>query len=213
MLRAVLADDQVLFRQGLSTLLTLSAEVEVVAEVGDGRAAVAATLAHAPDVLLLDVRMPLLDGPTVLKELARQARLPRALLMSTFDDDAAIIDGIRAGALGFVLKGMAFERFMQVLHKVSAGERHYFDAGFDRVLHALTAVGGVDRTPAPSLAFTPREMDVLRLLACGLSNKEIAQATGLAEGTAKNHVSEVLSKLGVRDRTKAVLKALQEGLL
>jgi DNA-binding NarL/FixJ family response regulator len=211
MIRVCLADDQTLFRGGLRALLALFQGIEVVAEAEDGEAAVAAVLRHRPDVLLLDVRMPRMDGVQVLSSLAGQAALPPTLLLTTFEDDAALIGGIRAGARGFLLKGVTPETLIEAIHTVAKG---------GTFLHtALTSSGGVASTqwraealPTPD-PLTTREREVLGLMTNGLSNAQIAEALDLGEGTVRNHVSSILSKLGVADRTKAVLLALQQRLV
>lgn len=211
MIRVCLADDQTLFRGGLRALLALFEGIEVVAEAEDGEAAVAAVLRHRPDVLLLDVRMPRMDGVQVIATLASQAALPPTLLLTTFEDDAALIGGIRAGARGFLLKGVTPETLIEAIHTVAKG---------GTFLHtALTSSGAVVNTqwraealPMPD-PLTTREREVLGLMTNGLSNTQIAEALALGEGTVRNHVSSILSKLGVADRTKAVLLALQQRLL
>jgi DNA-binding NarL/FixJ family response regulator len=211
MIRVCLADDQTLFRGGLRALLALFQGIEVVAEAEDGEAAVAAVLRHRPDVLLLDVRMPRMDGVQVIANLASQAALPPTLLLTTFEDDAALIGGIRAGARGFLLKGVTPETLIEAIHTVAKG---------GTFLHtALTSSGVVantqwraDALPTPD-PLTTREREVLGLMTNGLSNTQIAEALDLGEGTVRNHVSSILSKLGVADRTKAVLLALQQRLV
>jgi DNA-binding NarL/FixJ family response regulator len=211
MIRVCLADDQTLFRGGLRALLALFQGIEVVAEAEDGEAAVAAVLRHRPDVLLLDVRMPRMDGVQVIANLASQAALPPTLLLTTFEDDAALIGGIRAGARGFLLKGVTPETLIEAIHTVAKG---------GTFLHTSITSSGVvpnaqwraDALPTPD-SLTTREREVLGLMTNGLSNTQIAEALDLGEGTVRNHVSSILSKLGVADRTKAVLLALQQRLV
>lgn len=213
MIRVCLADDQTLFRGGLRALLALFQGIEVVAEAEEGEAAVAAVLQHRPDVLLLDVRMPRMDGVQVISTLAKQAALPPTLLLTTFEDDAALIGGIRAGARGFLLKGVTPETLIEAIHTVGKG---------GTFLHTtLTSSGAVANSnsqwraqalPTPD-PLTTRERAVLGLMTNGLSNTQIAEALDLGEGTVRNHVSSILSKLGVADRTKAVLLALQQRLV
>lgn len=212
MIRLVIADDQALVRAGLRGLLELAGDFEVVAEAGDGDEAIERTLSAAPDLLLLDVRMPRRSGIDVLQALRERGALPPTLLLTTFDDDEALLQGMRAGARGFLLKDVTPERLYEAIRRVARGERLFQPALTERaLLHSQgSAVAGTGLAPE---ALTQREAEVLRLLAGGFSNKEIARAVGTAEGTIKNHVSNVLAKLGVRDRTRAVLKAMQEGLL
>ena len=209
MIRVCLADDQALFRSGVRALLALFEGIEVVAEAEEGEAAVAKVLECRPDVLLLDVRMPKLNGVEVLAALARESALPPTLLLTTFEDDAALIGGIRAGARGFLLKGTTPETLVAAIRTVAAG---------GTFLHAALTpppdVAGM-RVPPLSAAdpLTGREREVLSLMTNGLANTQIAAALRLGEGTVRNHVSNILAKLGVTDRTKAVLVALRQRLV
>jgi len=210
-IRLVIADDQALVRAGLRGLVELPGDFEVVAEAADGTQAIELTQSHKPDLLLLDVRMPAGTGIEVLAELRRRGALPPTLLLTTFDDDAALLEGMRAGARGFLLKDVTPERLYEAIRRVARGESLFQPALTARVLEQAAAAPG--QPGAHPEALTPRETEVLRLMAGGFSNKEIARAFGTAEGTIKNHVSSLLSKLGVRDRTRAVLKGMQEGYL
>jgi DNA-binding NarL/FixJ family response regulator len=212
MIRLVLADDQALVRAGLRSLLDLAGDFDVVAEAADGIQAIEQVHTAAPDLLLLDVRMPRRSGIEVIAELQRAGRLPATLLLTTFDDDAALLDGMRAGAKGFLLKDVSPERLFDAIRRVARGESLFQPALTERVFGRADAIGQKSPDLNPD-ALTPRESEILRLMAGGFSNKEIARALGTAEGTIKNHVSSVLSKLGVRDRTRAVLKAMNEGYL
>jgi DNA-binding NarL/FixJ family response regulator len=209
LIRVCLADDQALFRSGVRALLALFEGIAVVAEAEEGEAAVAKVLECRPDVLLLDVRMPRLNGVEVLAALARESALPPTLLLTTFEDDAALIGGIRAGARGFLLKGTTPETLVEAIRTVAAG---------GTFLHAALTpspdVAGM-RVPPLSAAdpLTVREREVLSLMTNGLANTQIAAALRLGEGTVRNHVSNILAKLGVTDRTKAVLVALRQRLV
>ena len=209
MIRVCLADDQALFRSGVRALLALFEGIAVVAEAEEGEAAVARVLECRPDVLLLDVRMPRLSGVEVLAALARKSALPPTLLLTTFEDDAALIGGIRAGARGFLLKGTTPETLVEAIRTVAAG---------GTFLHAaLTPASDVAGMRVPPLSaadpLTVREREVLSLMTNGLANTQIAAALRLGEGTVRNHVSNILAKLGVTDRTKAVLVALRQRLV
>ncbi len=211
MIRVFLADDQELVRQGLRALLQISGEVEIVGEASDGQEAVAGVNGVELDVLLLDVRMPKLSGPEVLDALALRGPVPKTILLTTFDDDQALIAGIRAGAHGFLLKGIDFDELMACLRVVAAGGVCGFNGNNDRLRRALAAPS---RTEEPtSEPLTAREQDVLRLMAAGLSNRDIGKALRISEGTTKNYASVVMAKLGVTDRTKAVLRAMRDGLI
>ncbi len=209
MIRVVLVDDQHLVRQGIASLLALTPDIRVVAEASDGPEALRMIPASAPDVVLLDVRLPGLTGIQVLRALG-DAR-PPTLLLTTFDDDAVALEGIRAGARGFLLKDVTLEQLTDAVRTLAAGGTMIQPVITERVLRGRTApTTGFDSLDRPD-PLTPRESEVLRLMAAGYSNREIAEALGTAEGTVKNHASAILSKLGVRDRTRAVLRALELG--
>ena len=207
MIRVFIADDQLLVRQGIRRLLELDRELEIAGEAEDGQQTIERVVEARPDVLLLDVRMPRKSGVDVLRELAAAHALPPTLILTTFEDADVVIDGIRAGARGFMLKDVSYEQLIKAIRAVAAGETVFQPAITQRLLRAVS--------PSASHAgeLTEREREVVRLMAGGYSNKEIAHALGTAEGTIKNHVSSILAKLGARDRTRAVLKALESGLL
>jgi DNA-binding NarL/FixJ family response regulator len=213
LIRICLVDDQALVRGGLRALLGLFEGIEVVAEAADGEAAVAAVLSSNPDVLLLDVRMPKLNGVDVLEVLAKQNRLPPTLLLTTFDDDAALVCGVRAGARGYLLKGVSPETLVEAIRVLAAGGTYLYSPPVPAT--ARTSVKGSWRDTAFDTpeSLTEREREVLRLMASGINNREIADALLLSEGTVKNHISSIFSKLGVTDRTKAVLHAIVKGLV
>jgi len=206
-IRVFIADDQLLVRQGIRRLLELDREIEIAGEAEDGTQTISRVPQTQPDVLLLDIRMPKKSGVDVLRELAAAKALPPTLILTTFEDSAVVLEGIRAGARGFMLKDVSYEQLIHAIHAIAAGETLFQPAITQRLLRSVAAVS----TPPSDL--TDREREVVRLMAGGYSNKEIAHALGTAEGTIKNHVSNILSKLGVRDRTRAVLKALESGLL
>lgn len=213
--RVCLVDDQTLVRHGIRSLLELAGDVEVVAEAEDGAAAVDAITAHRPDVVLLDLRMPRHDGLWALAELrAREIDVP-VLVLTTFDDDELVLGALRGGARGYLLKDVTLDQLVGAVRTLAAGGTLLQPAITDRLLRAVrSGSGGAPRhdgTPLQDLS--ERELDVLRLVAAGQSNREIAEVLVLAEGTVKNHVSSVLLKLGTRDRTRAVLRALHHGLL
>lgn len=213
MIRVCLVDDQALIRSGIRALLDTFAGIEVVADAADGEAAVAAVIESRPDVLLLDVRMPKMSGVEVVAALAARAALPPTLLLTTFEDDAALVAGVRAGARGFLLKGVTPETLVEAITTVAAG-RSYLFAPLAMTMPAAPSEAEWQRatyeTPDP---LTARERDVLKLMTSGISNAEIASALHLNEGTVRNHVSNIFSKLGVNDRTRAVLIAIQKRLV
>jgi len=212
-IRVALVDDQTLVRQGIRSLLELSDDIQVVVEAADGEEAVRVIAEARPDVVLLDVRMPKRSGLDVLRDLRDSGRGVPAILLTTFDDDAVALEGVRVGAKGFLLKDVSLEQLTETIRTVAAGGTLIRPAVTERVLRGIEgARPGFDSLDPPD-ALSPRETEVLRLMAGGYNNREIAEALGTAEGTVKNHVSTVLSKLGVRDRTRAVLKALELGLI
>jgi DNA-binding NarL/FixJ family response regulator len=213
MIRVVLADDQTLVRQGIRGLLELVGDFDVVAEADDGNAAVRKILELRPDVALLDVRMPGTDGLGAVRELREKGDLTPIVLLTTFDDDAVLLEAVRVGAAGFLLKDVDVEDLASALRAAAAGETLILPAVSDRAERGAREVGAEFAAAQRPEELTPRELEVLRLIAGGFSNREIAHALGTAEGTVKNQASSVLSKLGVRDRTRAVLKALELGWL
>jgi DNA-binding NarL/FixJ family response regulator len=213
LIRVVLVDDQTLIREGIRGLLALSSEIEVVADGEDGDDALRLVEFHHPDVLLLDLRMPRRDGLSVLEELSERDSATATLVLTTFDDDEMVFRAMRAGAKGFLLKDVTLDQLVGAIRELARGGTLWQPAVTERLLRAArgkpATVEGFDK-PMP---LTDRETDVLRLMVAGYSNREIAEAIHLAPGTIKNHVSNVLLKLGVRDRTRAVIRALELGLL
>jgi DNA-binding NarL/FixJ family response regulator len=211
--RVLIADDEMLVREGIRRLLELSADVEVVGEARDGEEALALIAELNPDVVLLDVRMPKVSGLELLKQLRDSGELPPTILLTTFDDDDVLLAGVKAGARGYLLKDVSLEQLTGAIRAVAAGETVIRPAVTERVLRGLENVRRDFDALDPPDPLTKREVEILRLMAGGYSNREIADALGTAEGTIKNHASSILSKLGVRDRTRAVLKALERGYI
>jgi DNA-binding NarL/FixJ family response regulator len=213
--RVAIVDDQTLVRQGIRALLELVPDLAVAAEASDGVEALE-VLARVPvDVVLVDVRMPRLDGLGVVREIAARAaaghRAPPTIVLTTFDDDEMLLDMVRAGAKGWLLKDVSLDVLADAIRSVVAGGTMIRPQLTERVLRGLERARRYGATPIAPL--TAREVEVLRLMAGGYSNREIADALGAAEGTVKNHASSILSKLGVRDRTRAVLTAIERGLI
>ena len=213
MIGVFLVEDQAIVRQGLRSLLDLVDDIEVVGEAADGEVAVAEIPAAEPDVVLLDLRMPRLDGLGVLERLGAAGELPPTLILTTFDDDSSFLAGIRAGAKGFLLKDVSLDQLTHAIRTLAVGGTMIQPAVTDRVLRGLGELSHDFESLDPPDPLTERETEILRLMAGGYSNREIAGAFDLAEGTVKNHISSVLSKIGVRDRTRAVLKAVELGLI
>jgi DNA-binding NarL/FixJ family response regulator len=213
MIKVMLVDDQNLVRKGVRSLLELSEEIEVIAEANDGIEAIQTIPQVGPEVVLLDMRMPGKTGLDVLQELSQEGTLPPTIILTTFDDDEVVLAGIKAGAKGYLLKDVSLAELVSAIKTVANGGSMVKPAVSQRLLKGLenmhTEFSSLDR-PDP---LTERETEILRLMAGGYSNKEIANSLGVAEGTVKNHVSNILSKMGVRDRTRAVLKAFELSLL
>jgi NarL family two-component system response regulator LiaR len=205
-IRVVLADDHAVVRQGLRTFLDLQDDIEVVAEAGDGEGAVDAALRTDPDVVLLDLVMPGVDGLAALARL-RDSRA-RVIVLTSFGDDDKLFAALRGGAAGYLLKDVQPSELVRAIRSAHAGQSPLSPAIATRVVEEV-AHGG---TTAPG-ELTPRELDVLTLIARGRSNKVIARELGVAEKTVKTHVSHILGKLGLTDRTQAALYAVRQGLV
>jgi DNA-binding NarL/FixJ family response regulator len=226
MIRVCVVDDQTLVRQGIRSLLGLARAqghgedgeddkdgIEVVGEAADGEEALALLRRTAVDVVLLDVRMPVLDGIGVLRALSSDAEAPPCIVLTTFDDDELVLRAVAGGARGFLLKDVTLEQLTAAIRTVADGGSLINPAITARVLRGIDRLGaGFDALPEPD-PLTKRELEIVAMMAAGYSNREIAKACHVAEGTIKNHISSILSKLGVRDRTRAVLRALHLGLI
>ncbi|HWT25134.1 MAG TPA: response regulator transcription factor [Solirubrobacteraceae bacterium] len=211
MIRVLIADDHAVVRQGLRTFLALQDDIEVVADVADGEEAVRAVREHAPDVVLMDLVMPRMDGVEAIRRIAAERAAPRVIALTSFLDDDKVLPAVRAGAAGYLLKDVGPPDLVRAIRTVHGGEALLHPAVAARVLEELAEPAAPPQEPAaPRL--TPREREVLALLGRGFSNKRIALELGIAEKTAKIHVSRILHKLGVADRTQAALHAVREGL-
>jgi DNA-binding NarL/FixJ family response regulator len=206
MIRVVLADDQNVVRQGIKGLLELTKDIEVVGEAEDGNQAVAIIEKTKPDIALLDVRMPRATGLDAARILKEKGLTTRVILLTTFDDDKVYVEAVKGGIAGLFLKDVDFDDLADAIRDVAAGKTRI-------VPKALP--DDADQAPLPPMPqeLTSREVEVLRLMARGFSNREIADANGTAEGTVKNQVSSILLKLGVRDRTQAVVEAQRRGII
>lgn len=213
MIRVCLVEDQTIVREGLKTLLGLATDIEVVGEAADGEEALDVIPRHAPDVVLLDMRLPKLNGLGVLQALAADDALPPTVILTTFDEDSLVLEGLRAGAKGYLLKDVSLDQLTNAIREVAAGGTAVQPGITARIVEGLGRLGAEIPSLDPHDPLTEREVEVLRLVAGGYSNREIASGLHLAEGTVKNHLSSILSKLGVRDRTRAVLKAVDLGYL
>ena len=213
MIRVFLVEDHAIVREGISSLLALSQDIEVVGAVGSAEEALTEIPAVMPDVLLLDVKLPNLNGVELIRRLQARGGLPPTLILTTFEDDELLFEGLKAGARGYLLKDISLEQLLEGIREIARGGSYVKPAVTERLLQVARKTEATPH-PAPPLALlTERETEVLRLLASGYSNREIARALLVSTGTVKNHVSSILGKLGVRDRTRAVLTGLQSGLL
>ena len=212
-IRVALIDDQELVRQGIRRLLELSDRVTVVAEASDGREAVALAQTHAPEVILMDMRMPKLNGAAATAALREAGIDVAVIVLTTFDDHEEVLEAIKSGAKGYLLKDVSLESLIDAIESVAAGKTMIQPAITETLLRGLGSLAGQTPAAGPIEALTPRETEVIRLMAGGYSNREIAEALGKSEGTIKNHVSNILAKLNARDRTRAVLTAISAGLI
>ncbi|WSQ51108.1 response regulator transcription factor [Streptomyces sp. NBC_01218] len=214
-IRVVVADDQELVRSGFSMILDAQPDIEVVAEVGDGAAAVAAVRALGPDVVLLDVRMPVMDGIEACRTISAESDC-RSVMLTTFDSDAYVYEALHAGASGFLLKDVRRDDLVHAVRVAVAGDSLLAPSVARRLIAAYTARPAPTATPtavARLAQLTGRERETLLHLARGLSNAEIAEALVVSDHTVKTHVGNVLSKLGLRDRVQAVICAYETGLV
>ena len=209
MIRVFLVDDQTLVRQGVRSLLELADGIEVVAEASDGKQAVEQIPLVKPDVVLMDMRMPIMSGLDALQALSKANALPPTIILTTFDDDQLVLAGIKYGAKGYLLKDVSLDQLVTAIQAVATGGSLVQPAVTQRLLSGLESMNNEFVSLEQPDPLTERETEILRLMAGGFSNKEVANSLGVAEGTVKNHVSNILSKLGVRDRTRAVLKAFE----
>ena len=210
----LLVDDQRLMREGLRTLLELEPGLRVVGEASQGQEALEQYASLQPDVVLMDVRMPVMDGVESTRQLMNQWPRCRVIILTTFDDDEYVFEGLRAGALGYLLKDVSIQELADAIRTVMAGGVLIEPSVARKVVAEFARMTSSAPTPRFGLdePLSEREIDILRLLAQGLTNREIAQRLFLAEGTVKNYVTNILSKIGVRDRTQAALRARELGL-
>jgi DNA-binding NarL/FixJ family response regulator len=227
-IRVLIVDDQRLLREGFRKLIELEPDLEVVGMAGDGEEALAMVEClqaerMAPDVVLMDVRMPRLDGIAATRAIIERWSKIRVVILTTFDDRELIQTGLQAGALGYVLKDITAEQLATTIRVVAQGQVLLHPDVAHKVLASLSSAPSEPAVPAPATStfvggsdmaqLTEREREILALLAHGDSNREISETLYIASGTVKNHLSNILSKLGVRDRTQAALKARELGLL
>lgn len=215
-IRVLLVDDQALFREGLETLLSVHKDIQIVGQASNGREAVEVAVKVQPEVVLMDVRMPVLDGVAATGLLKKELPQCRVIVLTTFDDDEYIFDALRMGAVGYLLKDVSSAQLVDAIRLAARGESILEPSVAAKVIAEFTRVSSMVPLAQKEQLVEPlseREREILALIAAGASNKEIASQLFIAEGTVKNHVTHILGKLGVRDRTQAALKARELGLL
>jgi DNA-binding NarL/FixJ family response regulator len=223
MIKVLLVDDQTLIRQGIRLLLEIEPDIQVVGQAANGREALLQVETLQPDVVLMDVRMPEMDGVAATRELGLHHPEAKVIILTTFEDDETVFEGLKAGARGYLLKDISSEEMAQAVRRVAAGDALIEPRLTRKVLAEFSRLAAAtDRQPASKtgavsdalpVPLTERELEVLQALARGLSNREIAEQLVITEGTVKNHVSNLIDKLGVRDRTQAILKGQELGLI
>jgi DNA-binding NarL/FixJ family response regulator len=213
MIRVLIADDQALVRTGFRVILNAEPDLEVVGEAGDGHASIEAARTTRPDVVLMDIRMPNLDGIEATRRLTVGEHAPRVLILTTFDLDEYVYDALRAGASGFLLKDAGADELLHAVRVIAAGEALLSPSITRRLIADYARRPPPSERPASLLELTPRELEVLRLVARGLSNHEIARALIVGEATVKTHVARIFAKLGLHDRAQAVVLAYETGLV
>jgi DNA-binding NarL/FixJ family response regulator len=211
--RVLVVDDQRLVREGVASLLALEPGIEVVGTAADGREAVEHAVTRSPDVVLMDVRMPGTDGVEATATVRRRAPGVRVVMLTTFDDEEYVVRALRAGASGYLLKDLPAADLALAVRLAHAGVDQFDPAAVGRLLAALHRPTDPDVVTTERTGLTLREVEVLRLVARGATNREIAVRLVVSEGTVKNHVSHILARLGLRDRTQAALRARDLGLL
>jgi len=214
-IKILLVDDQPLFREGLCTLLSVHPDFEVVGEAANGAEAIRLARSLLPLVVLMDLQMPVLDGVAATRRLHEEQPNCRVIVLTTFDDDELVFDGLRAGAVGYLLKDAPSEKLAEAIRVAARGETFLQPSVAAKVVAEFARLSRKTITAANSVIepLSEREIEILRLIAQGASNREIAGTLFLAEGTVKNHVTSILGKLEARDRTQAALKAKDCGLI
>ena len=214
-IRLLLVDDQALFREGLHTLLSTRPEFEVVAEAENGEEGLRLAVQYQPNVILMDLRMPVLDGVSATRRLKETLPDCKVIVLTTYDDDELVFDGLRAGAVGYLLKDVSMDKLVEAIHAAARGEYFLQPSITTKVMAEFSRTSRSVPSQNDSLEepLSTRELEILRLVSNGLSNKEIADTLVIAEGTVKNHLTSILGKLTARDRMQAVIKARELGII
>jgi len=211
----LLCDDQALFREGLRTLLSVQPDFKVVGEAANGEEAVRLSVLLTPDVILMDLRMPVMDGVLATQRIHSVTPKCKVIVLTTFDDDELVFDGLRAGAICYLLKDVSSDKLFEAIRAADRGEYFLQPSITAKVMAEFSRLSRLAPMPVESMAdpLSPRELEILRMVATGASNREIAESLIIAEGTVKNHLTNILSKLNVRDRMQAVLRAKEYGII
>jgi DNA-binding NarL/FixJ family response regulator len=213
MIKVLLADDQSLVRAGFRMILRAETDIDVVGEAADGREAVAKCSTHRPDVVLMDVRMPEMNGIEATRSIAAGGGAPRVVVLTTFDRDEYVYEALRAGASAFLLKDAPEHQLLSAIRVAADGGSLFSPTITRRLIEQFAAGGAADAPPAELAELTARELEVLRLVARGLSNAEISSELVISEHTTKTHVASILQKLGLRNRVQAVVLAYESGVV
>lgn len=212
----LICDDQSLFREALRTLLSAYPDLNVVGEASNGEEALRIALSQSPDIILMDLRMPVMDGVEATRRIVQMGKGIKVIVLTTFDDDETVFEGLRAGAVGYLLKDVSSDKLVEAIKAAYRGEYFLLPSITAKVVSEFSRISRPaprnrdDFLPDP---LSPREIEILKLVATGASNREIAETLVISEGTVKNHLSSILSKLGVRDRMQAILKAKEFGII
>ena len=214
-IRVLIVDDQALFREGVRTILSIQDDIEVIGEASNGEEALRLAVQYQPDVVLMDLRMPIMDGVTATKRLKSTLPDCKVIVLTTFDDEESVFDGLRGGAVGYLLKDVNSEKLYEAIRAAARGEYFLLPSITAKVVAEFSRLAPPAHRSDLSLLepLSNRELEVLRLVATGASNKEIADTLVIAEGTVKNHVTSILNKMSVRARAQAVVKAKEYGLI
>lgn len=211
----LICDDQALFREGLRTLLSIQPDFKVVGEAVNGEEAIRLSVLLQPDVVLMDLRMPMMDGVTATRRIRNVVPKCKIIVLTTFDDDDLVFDGLRAGAVGYLLKDVSSEKLFEAVRAANRGEYFLLPSITAKVMAEFSRLSRLAPIPIGPLIdpLSPRELEILRMVATGASNREIAESLIIAEGTVKNHLTNILGKLNAKDRMQAVLRAKEHGLI
>jgi DNA-binding NarL/FixJ family response regulator len=214
-IKILIVDDQRLFREGLRTLLSIQPDFEIIGEAANGEESLRLAAKSHPMVVLMDLRMPVLDGVAATRRLRAQMPDCRVIVLTTYDEDEDVFEALRAGAVGYLLKDVSPDKLYEAIRTAARGEYYLLPSITSKVVSEFSRISKPSPVPpeVASIGLSTREIEILRLVATGSSNKEIAEMLVIAEGTVKNHLTSILSKLGANDRLNAVIKAREHGLI